>query len=83
VWGNPYLYGIESPLSGPGPVVNTSDFMILVIKHRDPVRLLQQLHGIVCENERDALRLGFLGALASSHPPKSDTMTPSLPLCWI
>jgi hypothetical protein len=24
VWGNPYLYGIEPPLSGPGPVVNTS-----------------------------------------------------------
>jgi hypothetical protein len=23
-WGNPYLYGIEPPLSGPGPVVNTS-----------------------------------------------------------
>lgn len=23
-WGNPYLYGIESPLSGPGPVVNTA-----------------------------------------------------------
>jgi hypothetical protein len=22
VWGNPYLYGIEPPLSGPGPVVN-------------------------------------------------------------
>jgi hypothetical protein len=22
VWGNPYLYGIESPPSGPGPVVN-------------------------------------------------------------
>src|ERR1700747_777946 len=21
-WGNPYLYGIEPPLSGPGPVVN-------------------------------------------------------------
>src|ERR1700726_2111174 len=24
VWGNPYLYGIEPPLSGPGPVVNKS-----------------------------------------------------------
>jgi hypothetical protein len=24
IWGNPYLYGIEPPLSGPGPVVNTS-----------------------------------------------------------
>jgi len=24
LWGNPYLYGIEPPLSGPGPVVNTS-----------------------------------------------------------
>ena len=24
VWGNPYLYGIELPLSGPGPVVNKS-----------------------------------------------------------
>src|SRR5260370_39616984 len=24
VWGNPYLYGIEPPLSGLGPVVNTS-----------------------------------------------------------
>src|ERR1700733_5505714 len=24
VWGNPYLYGIEPPLSGPGPVVNRS-----------------------------------------------------------
>jgi hypothetical protein len=24
VWGNPYLYGIEAPLSGPGPVVNKS-----------------------------------------------------------
>ena len=24
LWGNPYLYGIETPLSGPGPVVNTS-----------------------------------------------------------
>src|SRR6202140_5946040 len=23
-WGNPYLYGIEPPLSGPGPVVNKS-----------------------------------------------------------
>ena len=23
-WGNPYLYGIEAPLSGPGPVVNKS-----------------------------------------------------------
>ena len=23
-WGNPYLYGIELPLSGPGPVVNKS-----------------------------------------------------------
>jgi hypothetical protein len=23
-WGNPYLYGIEPPLSGPGPVLNTS-----------------------------------------------------------
>jgi hypothetical protein len=23
-WGNPYLYGIEPPLSGHGPVVNTS-----------------------------------------------------------
>ena len=22
IWGNPYLYGIEPPLSGPGPVVN-------------------------------------------------------------
>jgi hypothetical protein len=22
LWGNPYLYGIEPPLSGPGPVVN-------------------------------------------------------------
>jgi hypothetical protein len=22
VWGNPYLYGIEPPLSGPGPLVN-------------------------------------------------------------
>ena len=22
VWGNPYLYGIEPPLSGPGPIVN-------------------------------------------------------------
>ena len=22
VWGSPYLYGIEPPLSGPGPVVN-------------------------------------------------------------
>src|SRR5436190_11097754 len=22
IWGNPYLYGIELPLSGPGPVVN-------------------------------------------------------------
>jgi hypothetical protein len=22
VWGNPYLYGVEPPLSGPGPVVN-------------------------------------------------------------
>jgi hypothetical protein len=22
VWGNPYLYGIEPPISGPGPVVN-------------------------------------------------------------
>ena len=24
IWGNPYLYGIEPPLSGPGPVVNKS-----------------------------------------------------------
>ena len=24
VWSNPYLYGIEPPLSGPGPVVNKS-----------------------------------------------------------
>jgi hypothetical protein len=24
IWGNPYLYGIEPPLSGPGPVVNTA-----------------------------------------------------------
>jgi hypothetical protein len=24
VWGNPYLYGIEPPLSGPSPVVNKS-----------------------------------------------------------
>jgi hypothetical protein len=24
VWGNPYLYGIEPPLSGAGPVVNTA-----------------------------------------------------------
>src|ERR1700732_571480 len=24
LWSNPYLYGIETPLSGPGPVVNTS-----------------------------------------------------------
>src|SRR5215813_7482923 len=24
LWANPYLYGIEPPLSGPGPVVNTS-----------------------------------------------------------
>jgi hypothetical protein len=24
VWGNPYLYGVEPPLSGPGPVVNKS-----------------------------------------------------------
>jgi len=24
LWGNPYLYGIEPPLSGPGPVVNTA-----------------------------------------------------------
>jgi hypothetical protein len=24
LWGNPYLYGIEPPLSGPGPVVNKS-----------------------------------------------------------
>jgi len=24
VWGNPYLYGIEPPPSGPGPVVNTA-----------------------------------------------------------
>jgi hypothetical protein len=24
VWGNPYLYGIEPPLAGPGPVVNKS-----------------------------------------------------------
>jgi hypothetical protein len=24
VWGNPYLYGIEPPPSGPGPVVNKS-----------------------------------------------------------
>src|ERR1700680_34237 len=24
VWGNPYLYGIEPPPSGPGPVVNRS-----------------------------------------------------------
>jgi hypothetical protein len=24
VWGNPYLYGIEPPLSGPGPVTNKS-----------------------------------------------------------
>src|SRR5258708_40229341 len=24
VWGNPYLYGIEPPQSGPGPVVNKS-----------------------------------------------------------
>ena len=24
LWGDPYLYGIEPPLSGPGPVVNTS-----------------------------------------------------------
>ena len=23
-WGNPYIYGIEPPLSGPGPVVNKS-----------------------------------------------------------
>jgi hypothetical protein len=22
IWGNPYLYGIEPPLTGPGPVVN-------------------------------------------------------------
>src|SRR5260370_5036587 len=22
LWGDPYLYGIEPPLSGPGPVVN-------------------------------------------------------------
>src|SRR5260370_11917643 len=22
IWGNPYLYGIEPPQSGPGPVVN-------------------------------------------------------------
>ncbi len=24
IWGNPYLYGIERPLSGPGPLVNTA-----------------------------------------------------------
>src|ERR1700722_6920875 len=24
MWGNPYLFGIEPPLSGPGPVVNKS-----------------------------------------------------------
>jgi hypothetical protein len=24
IWGNPYLYGIEPALSGPGPVVNKS-----------------------------------------------------------
>src|SRR6516162_10412384 len=24
IWGNPYLYGIEPPLSGPGPLLNTS-----------------------------------------------------------
>src|SRR5499426_4126511 len=24
LWGNPYLYGVEPPLSGPGPVVNTT-----------------------------------------------------------
>jgi hypothetical protein len=24
LWGNPYLYGIELPLSGAGPVVNTA-----------------------------------------------------------
>jgi hypothetical protein len=24
LWANPYLYGIEPPLSGPGPVVNTA-----------------------------------------------------------
>jgi hypothetical protein len=24
IWGNSYLYGIEPPLSGPGPVVNKS-----------------------------------------------------------
>src|SRR5712675_3738747 len=24
IWGNPYLYGIEPPLLGPGPVVNKS-----------------------------------------------------------
>ena len=24
LWSNPYLYGIELPLSGPGPVVNTA-----------------------------------------------------------
>src|SRR5215469_5308462 len=35
---------------------HTSDFMVLVIKHRDLVGLLQQLHGIVRENEGDALR---------------------------
>jgi hypothetical protein len=25
VWGNPYLYGIEPPLSGPGPVGDEAD----------------------------------------------------------
>ena len=37
-------------------MTHTSDFMILVVKHRDPVGLLQQLHGSVRENEGDALR---------------------------
>src|SRR5215468_5288570 len=24
IWGNPYLYGIEPPVRGPGPIVNKS-----------------------------------------------------------
>jgi hypothetical protein len=39
IWGNPYLYGIEPPVSGPGPVVNKHGGDKLLTSMAGPYRL--------------------------------------------